>query len=162
MVVELNILGQIANSVLLKLKGLSESERERIVQMNDYHGFLKSRLPEDFLQDILLPFQLTPNDVQIELAVVNTDLSNEIHYHAVSSAYNVILGEEYKFPNPRKAKVYLNDKWSEIKAGDIIKFPPNTRHGFTVEEDGEFFFLSVQNPPIVNTGGSDDYHKIEI
>jgi mannose-6-phosphate isomerase-like protein (cupin superfamily) len=158
---ELETLQSIAESILVKLKEASPEESKRLLQMNDYHGFLKSRFPEDFLSDILSPFQLTPAEVQIEIVKVDRDLSKEIHYHEASFAHCICLGEEYRVENPRGAKAYLKDSWSRVQAGDIVPIPAGTPHGFTVEEGGVLIFLSVQAPPI-ERDGNDDYHKIDL
>lgn len=134
-------------------------ESERLLQMSDYHGFLKARMPQDFLEEILSPYQLTEWDVQIEIVKVDTDLSNEIHYHEGSYAYIVCLGQEYKTEDPKLASAYLKDTWTPIQAGDVIRIAPTTAHGFTVEEGGVLVFLSVQAPPI-ERDGNDDYHRV--
>jgi|GEM_PF-1591439 len=153
--IELGTLQQIAESILTKLKAASVEESAELLKMNDYHGFLKSRLPEAFLSDIL-----TPEQVQIEIVKVDRDLSKEIHYHEGSFAYCVCLGEEHRTENPRDAKAFFKDKWSPVHAGDIVAIPAGTPHGFTVENGGVLIFLSVQAPPI-EQDGNDDYHRIE-
>ena len=159
MTIQPETLEAIADSILLKLKSASEEESARLLKMNDYHGFLKSRLPEDFLKEILAPFNLTSEDVQIEVVKVDRDLSNEIHYHEGSFAYCVCLGPEYRAEEPRGAKAYLKDTWLPVGAGDVVRIPPGTHHGFTVDEGGVLVFLSVQAPPI-ERDGNDDYHKV--
>lgn len=156
---DLGTLQRVAESILTKLKTASSEESARLLQMNDYHGFLKSRLPKDFLRDVLTPFNLTPAQVQIEIVKVDRDLSNEIHYHEGSVAYCVCLGEEYRIENPRGAKAFLKDAWFPVHAGDVVAIPAGTPHGFTVDEGGVLIFLSVQAPPI-ERDGNDDYHKV--
>ena len=155
------ILQNIAEAILQRLSSSSFSEAEKLLQMNDYHGFQKSRLPEEFLDEILVPFGLTPLDVQIEIVKVDRDLSKEVHYHKNSFAYCVCLGEKYKTENPQGAKAFLKESWFPMNAGDIIQIPPNTLHGFAVENNGILVFLSVQAPPIEHEG-KDDYYKVEV
>ena len=154
-------LQKIAESILGKLKSASVEEAACLLQMNDYHGFLKARIPEDFLKEILSPYSLTPEQVQIEIVKVDRDLSNEIHYHEGSHAYCVILGESEKVENPKEAKAFVKDHWFSVNSGDVVSIPPGTPHGFTVGEGGHLIFLSVQSPPIEREG-NDDYHKVEI
>ena len=160
MQVKPKILQQIADLILQKLRSASFVESKKLLQMSDYHGFLKSSIPKDFLEEILTLYQLSQDEVQIEIVEVKTDLSKEIHYHKESYAYCVCLGEEHQVKNPHNAKAFLNDKWFSVKAGNIIKIPPNTPHGFTVENGGILTFLSVQAPP-VERGDVDDYYKIK-
>ena len=152
-------LKEIAENVLKNLKGLSAEEMKTIVNMADYHGFLKSRLPEEFLSSILSRFNLTSKDVQIEVVEVATDLTHEVHYHEQSFAYCVCMGEEYHVKAPQNAKAYLVDHWSPVEDKDIVEIPAGTPHGFTIEEGGTLTFLSVQAPPIVHDD-HDDYIKI--
>ncbi|MDB5190360.1 MAG: hypothetical protein JWN49_686 [Parcubacteria group bacterium] len=152
-------LEQIANRILLKLKAASTLESERLLQMNDYHGFLKARMPQDFLDEILSPYQLTEENVQIEIVKVETDLSNEIHYHENSYAHIVCLGQEYKTEDPKLATAFIENAWVTVRAGYVIRIPPKTPHGFTVDDGGVLVFLSVQAPPI-ERDGNDDYHRV--
>ncbi len=108
---------------------------------------------------ILRPHGLTEEDVQIEIVRVDTDLSKEIHYHNESYAYVVCLGGEYKTENPRGAQAFLIDSWFPVEVGNVIKIPPKTHHGFTVDAGGLLIFLSVQAPPI-EQNGVDDYHLV--
>ena len=160
MTIQPETLEKIADTILLRLRDADAAESARLLQMNDYHGFLKAKMPEDFLHQILSPLGLTPTDVQIEIVKVDRDLSKEIHYHDESFAYCVCLGGEYRTDDPRNAKAFVGDHWFPVHAGDVVKIPPKTPHGFTVENDGVLVFLSVQAPPI-ERGGQDDYHKVE-
>ncbi|MDB5254476.1 MAG: hypothetical protein JWL80_542 [Parcubacteria group bacterium] len=152
-------LKEIAESVLQKLQVLSKEEMESIVNMADYHGFLKSRLPQEFLDSVLIPFNLTSHDVQIEVVEVATDLTHEVHYHEHSFAYCVCMGEKYHVAPPTNALAYLIDHWAPVTDGEVVEIPPGTPHGFTIKEGGTLTFLSVQAPPIVHAD-HDDYHRI--
>lgn len=152
-------LQKIADSTLEKLASLSSLEMKEIVNMADYHGFLKSRLPQEFLSSVLSPFVLTTSDVQIEVVEVATDLTGEVHYHEESFAYCVCMGEKYHVSSPKNSKAYLVDHWAPVHEDEVVKIPPGIPHGFTVENGGTLTFLSVQAPPIVHED-HDDYHKI--
>lgn len=153
-------LKEIARAVLAHLHDLSQEEMQHILNMADYHGFLKSRLPEEFLNSLLIPFGITSNDVQIEVVEVNTDLTHETHYHKHSFAYCVCMGEMYYVQPPKNALAFLNDSWFPVHDGDVVEIPAGTPHGFTVEDGGTLTFLSVQAPPIVHDG-HDDYIRLK-
>ncbi len=133
----------------------------RLLQISDYHGFLKTRMPADFIAEVLSEHQLTESEVQVELVKVDIDLSKEIHYHEHSYAYIVCLGRECKTEDPRSARAFLKDSWFPVQAGDVIQIPSQVPHGFTVGEGGVLIFLSVQAPP-VEQNGVDDYHRANI
>ena len=76
-------------------------------------------------------------------------------------AYCTILGSEDNVAEPKGAHAFLKDRWSPVKAGDVVDVPPNTLHGFTVEPNGILYFLSLQSPPIERGDGHDDYIRAE-
>lgn len=160
MPIQREILKVIAESTLDKIKALPADEVSSILNMADYHGFLKSRLPTDFLDSILSPLHLSEEDVQIEVVEVATDLRHEIHYHERAFAYCVCMGENYHVKPPLHAGAFLHDSWRPVIDGEIVEIPPGTKHGFTIGEGGTLTFLSVQAPPIVGHG-HDDYHHAE-
>ena len=152
-------LKKIVEVVLERFASLSQEEFRRILNMSDYHGFLKSRLPEEFLSEVLVPFKLTPADVQIEVVEVATELKHEVHYHENAFAYCVCMGEKYHVRPPLKASAFLDNAWFPVVDAAVVEIPPRTPHGFTIDEGGTLTFLSVQAPPIVGHG-HDDYHRL--
>jgi mannose-6-phosphate isomerase-like protein (cupin superfamily) len=149
-------LKKIADLVLEKIEQRTKEEVVGILNMANYHGFLKSRLPEEFLTSVLSPFGLTTDDVQVEIVEVTKDLSDEVHYHEHAFAYVICMGEKYHVASPKNAKAFLKDHWFPVKDSDIVEIPAGTKHGFTIDEGGALTFLSVQAPPIVGHG-KDDY-----
>ncbi|MDB5189176.1 MAG: hypothetical protein JWL82_133 [Parcubacteria group bacterium] len=149
-----DVFRRIVDDFLWLLEG---NRKLRTLEMVDYHGFSKVRLPEDVVEAVTQMHGKHSTDVQAELVAVHTDLSHEIHLHRNSCAYNVVLGKRDGFPNAKGAKVFLRDRWLDIRAGDQVEIPHGTTHGFTVKPGGLLYFLSVQTPPIVSTEGEDDY-----
>ncbi len=129
----------------------------RELAWTDYHGFMKARLPEDRVDLTAIRYGQRASDVQVEVVTVNRDLAAEIHAHAHSRAFNVVLGPTEGFDEARGAQVFLKDRWLDIQSGDRIEFPQGVKHGFTVRPGGILHFLSVQSPPIVGRHGQDDY-----
>ena len=123
----------------------------------NYHDFLKARLPEERVEQVVRRYGKKPSDVQVELVTVNRDLTDKVHKHPNSRAFNVILGATEGFENARGALAYLENRWFNIRTGDYIEIPQEVRHGFTVEPGGILHFLSVQGPPIVSENGQDDF-----
>jgi len=156
---DLIILKSLSRAIIQYFRSLSSEEFWHMVEVQEYHGFGKSRLPEQFLQELLDPYNLVPKDVQIELVKVATDLTHEVHYHQRTFAFCTILGSSEHVDPPRAARAFLNDKWSDVTIGQEIEIPAGVLHGFTVDtqHNGILYFLSVQAPPIVR-GDGDDYH----
>jgi quercetin dioxygenase-like cupin family protein len=159
MLVKTSQLKQLAIDIVVLFRLSAGEKLLKELTMIDYHGFAKSRLPEEFQKKVLWSYKLTPSEVQIEVIKVTTDLRHEIHYHAEAFAYVVGLGSREHLPEPRGASVYLGHSWKSFAAGEKLEIPAGTNHGFTVEEGGELWFLSIQTPPIVDGQGRDDYYR---
>ncbi len=118
--------------------------------LRGYHDFKKSRLKPGKLEQFLDPFDLTPRQVQIEFAVVPTDLSHQIHLHREAYALATPLGKREGLPDPRKAYFYLSSRgehWHPLSAGLELDVPPGVRHGFALAPGGICYFLTIQSPP---------------
>ncbi len=141
------------------------SNQEKLLNglvMKDYHGFSKARWPEELLNDALRwTGGLTPDDVQVEIVRVQTDLTHEVHHHKTAHAFVIILGAWSNLPNPIHAEGFIGGQWQSVGAGQEIDIPPGTAHGFRVNGDGDLWFLSVQSPQIERSDGHDDYYRVE-
>ena len=152
-------LKNIAAEILNYFRTSSSQAVQALLRFEDYHGFQKSRLPDTFVRTILKPFGYQPEDLQIEVIWVVSDLRHELHYHKNSFAFLHILGSGDHFNNPKRAFGYNDRAWISLQAGDEWLIPPKTTHGFTVDPGGVMYFLSIQYPPIVY-GAVDDYHRV--
>lgn len=154
-------LRSMANEIVKRLHTIPALDHGKIFQFQDYHGFSKTRLPEDFLQKVLALHGETKENMQIEIVGVHADLTNEVHKHENSDAFVVILGLHTNFAEPFNAQAYKNNHWEFVTEGQEIEIPRGTPHGFTVAVNaGSLFFLSIQTPPIVDEHGTDDYVKV--
>jgi len=152
-------------SALPQLNRIAEAVLERVrlaggvapMMFTNFHGFLKSGLPNDVVGDVLRQFGLTPEMVQIEVAGVLTDLTHEIHTHQRTEAHVTCIGEDFGLPNPRGGYAFLRDRWVPVKLGDVFQIAVNVAHGFTVDPGGILYFLSVQSQPLVSPDGQEDY-----
>ena len=118
---------------------------------------------KDYYDMVALLDEFPTEPCQIEIVRVVRDLRKQTHRHDRSEALNVMLGSRQHFPDPRHASMYLGmdeaTTWSPVEAGESIIIPAGIVHGFTVEESkgGILYFLSIQNPPIEDGHGNDDY-----
>jgi mannose-6-phosphate isomerase-like protein (cupin superfamily) len=147
----------ISTDILDKLKKTPAEEHSRLLSFQDYHGFSKTRLPDDVLEEVLSGAGLTNEQLQVEIVGVNSDLTHEVHLHKESDAYVIVLGRGTNFEGPKNAKQFQGGKWIEVSENQEIQIPKGTPHGFTVEDGGVLYFLSLQLPPIVDEQGDDDY-----
>jgi hypothetical protein len=159
MVIPGSTLKKISDEIVAVFRKLPPEAVSDMISMIDYHGFWKTRLPHTFLCSILAPHGLSPDDVQIEIVKVDTDLTREVHFHAHAHAMIYALGKSEGLENAKRAMAYRHNIWRGIESGEEVDIPPGTPHGFSVEPDGELWFLSVQAPPIVGDG-HDDYHQV--
>lgn len=123
----------------------------------DFHGFKKSALPAQIVDPIRQRFGFSERELQIEVAGVLTDLTHEIHSHRRSQAHVTCIGENFGLPDPRDGYIFLGQRWFPMKLGDSFDIPTSVEHGFTVDEGGLLYFLSVQSPPLVSEDGQEDY-----
>lgn len=151
---------RIGQNVIKQLQERAEQGIRSPLSFADYHGFQKSYLPDELLQRALEPFSYSSETIQIEIVRVVSDLRDQVHYHERSTAYVYALGDKVGLQDPKEAYAYQEDSWVVVKEGDGWMIPPRTPHGFTVNEGGVFFFLSIQTPPIVHHG-LDDYHLVK-
>lgn len=147
----------IAASIMDFLRG---AECHTMFEFTNYHGFGKARFPHGIIADLLSSYGFTTKDVQVELVFVNSDLTREVHLHVDTNAYCVVMGKDVHYPNPDLARTYRDGKWIPLKAGDELAIPTGTKHGFTVNNGGVLYFLSVQSPPIVREDGHEDYVRL--
>lgn len=162
MAISYRTLKSVCDDIRTVLRGLSRDAVLDMICMIDYHGFWKTRLPEDFLRSILAPYPLQPSELQIEIVKVDRDLTGEIHYHTHAHAVIYTLGEAEGVEDAARALAYGGDAWRQIQSGEEVNVPPGTAHGFSVEPGGTLWFLSVQAPPIVGHQESDDYHRLVV
>lgn len=153
-------LPEIAKAILARFETIPVEEQVYLLKFIDYHGFQKSRLPDDLVNPLIISFGLHAKDLQAEIIEVTTDLSTELHYHQMSVAYIQVLGPREHFPAPKDASVFQGGQWLALQTNDALLIPPKAVHGFTVKPGGHLCFLSLQTPPI-EKAGKDDYHKQE-
>ncbi len=159
MATKIAVLKQLALEILMQLRLIQGKALIENLEMLDYHGFSKGRMPEEFMKKVLWSYKLAPTEIQAEIIHVTKDLRHEVHFHAAAHAYVVGLGAKEHLPEPRLASAYQVNRWISFAAGQKLEIPPGMKHGFTVEEGGELWCLSVQAPPIVNGHGRDGYHR---
>lgn len=132
----------------------------------DYHGFEKTTVRQEILQQFLEQYNLEPGGLQIELAGIKGDYLGSVHAHSTAHALTVMLGEAEGFPDPVNAYALVEEDWSPtsepesmglavgknkwfpLAAGDRVYNPTNFAHSFTVKGEGQLYFIAIQSPAI--------------
>ena len=156
-------LHDVSKELIAWLRERSDEEvRTLLANMKEYHGFPKTRLPEDVISSLLKAHRLLPKKMQIELVRVPTDLSHKAHKHMRARAFISILGRKEHLSELKSEEgfAYIG-LWLKVKSGDMFDVLPGTVHTFAAKLGMGFEFLSVQTPPIEN-GVNDDFELVPI
>jgi hypothetical protein len=132
----------------------------------NYHGFEKTTVRQEILQQFLEQYNLSSAGLQIELIGIKGDYPGSVHAHLIAHAVCVMFGEAEGFPDPVNAYALVEenwspaseteslglvggkDKWFSLAAGDRVYNPTNVAHGFTVRGEGQCYFVCIQSPAI--------------
>ncbi|MBD2356855.1 hypothetical protein H6G41_19860 [Tolypothrix sp. FACHB-123] len=132
----------------------------------DYHGFEKTLVRKDILQPFIEQYNLAPEALEISIVRIKSNYPGSVHVHPIAHALCPILGEVEGFPNPVNAYALVEENWSPvsesdsmgiaagkgkwfpINAGDRVYNPTNVAHGFTVQGEGQCYFVCIQSPNI--------------
>lgn len=147
----------LAHDLYFRLK--DESKVIQDLPMRQYHRFAKYTIKESWYEDLA-----SPEDVMVEIAVVEGP-HPWLHYHKESHAVNIILGEPHGVTQPPPmAEIVAGRDVMPANTGYQVFFPENLPHTFNAPEGEQFYFLSIQSPPLERTVDGveiDDFHWIE-
>lgn len=138
---------------------LAQGPVESELRFENFHGFQKANI-----NHILARVSGSLKEVaSAEIVRVDRNLGSAVHKHLRSNALVLILGRKWYFSSPLNAFALVgvgddvSGPWVEVRMGEVLRITAGTAHGFTVEPGGILYFLSVQNPPITEEGGAEDY-----
>jgi len=121
--------------------------------LRQYHRFAKYTVKSSWYDDLA-----DPADVMVEIAVVEGPHPN-LHYHKLSHATNIILGESHGVEAPPLgSEIVAGGEVSEALEGTQVYFKELVHHTFNAPEGEKFLFLSIQSPPLEKPNGSDDFY----
>src|SRR5258708_25208034 len=96
--IDMQFLREVAHAIQQKIRTSHPIlMRAAVGTMKDYHGFGKYEF-KHILKNLPGFEDVDLGKIQAELIRVNSDLSNETHYHKESDAYVIFLGEEEHVP----------------------------------------------------------------
>lgn len=127
-----------------------------------YHNFSKTRLPFYWYEDLLKMLDLTTDDVLVEIAKVEGNHTNDLHYHKISHALCIILGPQTGFNDCYFGEIVKDNK--VIRSYEELEcyFPSFCKHTFNApfsDTTGALYFLSIQSPPLL-TRTRDDFYFV--
>lgn len=159
-------LEEIGNQFVDLLRKKPAAELFNWASKKNYHGFEKTTVRKEILQQFLEQYNLEPGGLQIDLAGIKGDYPGSVHAHPTAHALTVILGKAEGFPEPVNAYALVEenwsptsepesfglavgkDKWFPLAAGDRVYNPTNVAHSFTVKGEGQFYFVAISSPVI--------------
>ena len=123
------------------------------LEWNDYHDFPIAEAPKDWYKPVKKALGVKSKEYTLQIGKCNEDYNGDHHYHKKGHQLVIILGPKTGYMEPR-GKVYIGDKILPAVEGEAYYFPTGVTHGFR----GSFFFVNLQNPPLIDEEGVDDYH----
>ena len=127
---------------------------------DEYHNFAKVRIPFNWYEDLLDLLDTNESEVLVEVARVKGLHFDDLHYHKISHAICVILGEETGFNSPDGGLVQIGSKSYVAREGMECYFPTGCHHTFHGGMSRDLYFISVQSPPLL-TEDNDDFYFVE-
>ena len=127
---------------------------------DEYHNFAKVRIPFWWYQDIMQALDLDTSEVLVEVARVKGSHTEDLHYHKMSHAICVILGDETGFKNGGVGLIQLGNQTYNAIEGKECYFPVGIPHTFHGGSSSDLYFISVQSPPLL-TKENDDFYFIK-
>lgn len=121
---------------------------------NDYHGFPIAEVPDSWVKDIRKSFGLKKKDYTLQIGKCLKDYSEPDHYHKIGHQLVIALGPHCGFTEP-EGTISIGDIVFDAIEDKVYYFNTNIPHGFR----GEFYFINIQNPPLVDEEGNDDYYQ---
>lgn len=150
-------------------KGFIYKAVEKGFEWKPYHGFDKCTLRE--FNKYAAEFGLeNPERVLIEMVRIYERVPHGCHVHKNSTAVVFFLGTDYGFPtSPGRLSQYYYKKptdvrgtWRPAYQGTSVLIPSGTAHDFQPHPGRGLYFLSVQDPPILDeAAGTDDFTVVE-
>ena len=145
--------------------GIDPMSQLEKVGYTEYHNFWKCRLPIEWYSDVLQALDINENDLLVEVARVKGNHAEDLHYHKISHAICIILGPNCGFKKvPFDSAVQIDNHVTEAYENLECYFPVGCQHTFygsasDLSDDGDLYFISIQNPPLLTNSG-DDFHLV--
>ena len=140
---------------------LQRVNRTSALNWSNYHDFPIATVPSSWVHPFLSSLGIDPGDITIQIGECKANYRGKSHFHKIGHQLVIALGEKEGFRNPTKdysvayPYIYIAPHSFEINVGEAYYFPTNIPHNFR----GEFFFINIQNPPLI-IEGNDDYFEV--
>ena len=131
----------------------------------EYHNFWKCRLPYHWYSDLLEMLDLDKDDLLVEVARIKGNHAKDLHYHKISHAICIVLGENSGFTKtPWDSAVQIDGEVMIAHEDMECYFPTGCKHTFYGSASdnsdlGDLYFISIQSPPLL-TEENDDFYWV--
>jgi hypothetical protein len=138
---------------------------EKEIGYEEYHNFWKCRLPITWYYEILGLLNLDKQDLLVEVARIKGNHAKDLHYHKISHAICIILGETTGFlKTPWDSAIQIDTEIKTAHENMECYFPTGCKHTFygstsDTAKTGDLYFLSIQSPPLL-TEDNDDFYWV--
>lgn len=131
------------------------NSREELV-WQDYHDFPIAEIPKDWYKNTKKLLGIKSKEYTLQLGKCKEEYKGKDHYHKIGHQLVIILGPRTGFMEP-KGVVRIDGVEYPVVEDQHYYFPTGVEHGFT----GSFYFINLQNPPLINEQGEDDYNTYD-
>ena len=129
------------------------------LEWKDYHNFPIADIPYEWYEKTMQAIGATTKDFTLQIGKCLPIYQGEDHYHKMGHQLVVVMGSECGFSDVvAGSTMKIGTDVYEAIAGQPYYFPTNVPHNFR----GEFYFINLQNPPLIDKDGNDDYYELSI
>ena len=131
----------------------------------EYHNFWKCRLPLNWYDEVLVALGLEPSELLVEVARIKGNHAKDLHYHKISHAICIVLGNKTGFgKTPWDSAVQIDNEVMVVHEDMECYFPTGCKHTFygsasDESDEGDLYFISIQSPPLL-TEENDDFYWV--
>ncbi|NYZ70447.1 hypothetical protein H0A36_31020, partial [Endozoicomonas sp. SM1973] len=114
-------------------------------------------IPYQWYQKTMKAIGAKKSDLTLQVGKCVQTYDGKDHYHKMGHQLVVVMGSECGFSDVLSGSTMKvgNEIYPAI-AGEPYYFATNIPHNFR----GEFYFINLQNPPLIDENGVDDYYEL--
>lgn len=122
----------------------------------DYHDFPIAEAPKEWYKPIKKALGIKSKEYTLQIGKCRETYKGADHYHKQGHQLVIVLGPRTGYMEPEGVVRIGEQEFPAVEDG-VYYFPTGVTHGFT----GSFYFVNLQNPPLIDEEGNDDYHTYD-